>query len=260
MMGKMADATNLAHRVVGDGPPIVLMHGFPLSRHMWLPQIEYLQKKFRVVALDLLGHGDSKAPETPYSMDLFAEDIVDLIKTLNFSPAIFVGHSMGGYVLFRIYEKYPDVVKALVFMNTRAEPDSPEAKAKRFDTINRIKREGPTPFLTDFAKLLLSESTVKEHPELTEQLLSIMLKTPQHTLTNTLAAMAERPDSVPLLSRIVVPTLIITGAEDKIIPLEAAKTLNNGIRGSRLAVISQTGHMPNIERPDTFNEELTKFL
>jgi len=250
----------MAYTQVGEGPPLVLIHGFPLNKGMWDSQVAHLKQRFRVLAPDLRGHGETEVPQDAFSMDLFANDVIALVGELGLGPAVFVGHSMGGYVLFRLYAQQPDSARALVFANTRAEADGPEARKKRLDTIGLIQKSGPEAFMTDFARKLLSESTKERRSDLLAQLISLMKYAPAHGIIASLRALAERSDSRTLLSDIQVPTLLIAGKEDSIIPLQSMEDMQKRLQDSRLIVIPETGHMSNMESPQVFNEEVDKFL
>ncbi|MDH4098590.1 MAG: alpha/beta fold hydrolase, partial [Nitrospira sp.] len=116
----------LAYGDRGTGLPIVFLHAFPLNRTMWAAQEESLSSQFRVIAVDLRGHGESDAPLWSYSLDQAADDVCGLLDHLAIRQAVFVGLSMGGYILFAFYRKHADRVKGLVLADTRAQADSPE--------------------------------------------------------------------------------------------------------------------------------------
>ena len=102
-------------------PPILFIHGYPLSRKIWLPQMDALSEYTRVLAIDLRGFGDSEASTGPYSLDLFADDCITLLDQLNITiPVIVCGLSMGGYITFALYRKYPQRVRGLILSSTRA--------------------------------------------------------------------------------------------------------------------------------------------
>jgi len=247
------DGLTVACSVSGVGPPLTLIHGFPLNKQMWRPQISALSRWFTVVSLDLPGFGESDEPPGPCSMDSFADCVATLLRQLQIHSPVVVGHSMGGYVVFRLYARHRSLVGGMVLANTRAEADSPEGKQGRLATITRIEREGLTGYLSEFAEKLVSPETKARRPELLRTLREIMNSASQHSVISTLDALAERPDSTPLLSEITVPTLIITGAQDQIIPFDSAGRMHSSIRGSQLVTIQSTGHMSNLEDPEAFN-------
>lgn len=122
----------LAYSDTGSGLPIVFLHAFPLNRTMWAGQESTLSSHHRVITVDLRGHGESDAPLWHYTLDQAADDVRALLDHLSIRQALFVGLSMGGYILFAFYRRYADRVKGMVLADTRAQADQPEGKAGRF--------------------------------------------------------------------------------------------------------------------------------
>ena len=123
-MNALINGINLAYEDAGSGPAIILIHGFPLCRKMWRPQWYKLPLSgYRVNAPDLRGFGESDAPDGPYSMELYADDLVGLMDHLEIEKAVIGGMSMGGYVLFNLLERYPERVRGAMFITTRANAD-----------------------------------------------------------------------------------------------------------------------------------------
>ncbi len=248
----------IAYRDEGDGLPVVLLHGFPFSSRMWNRQVATLAPSHRVITPDFRGFGDSGG--APSSLEQLADDLDALVEHLELPPFVLGGFSMGGYVAFRYLAKHADRVCAVILLDTRAEPDAPEAKQRRYAAIDRIKSEGPDGFLNDFAKLVLSPKTLETRPEIATQVRQLMESERAATLTGGLQAIAERPDSTPLASKITQPTLIVVGNDDKATPVDAARKMHEAIGGSTLVIIPDAGHMTNIEQPEQFNMALREFL
>jgi pimeloyl-ACP methyl ester carboxylesterase len=122
----------LAYSDQGTGLPIVFLHAFPLNRTMWAQQESALSSQFRIITIDLRGHGESDAPLWRYSLDQAADDVRELLDHLGVSQGVFVGLSMGGYILFAIYRKYAERVRGLVLADTRAQADTAEGREGRF--------------------------------------------------------------------------------------------------------------------------------
>ena len=133
---------DLAYSDEGQGAPVIFLHAFPLNRTTWAPQVAGLSDRYRVITIDLRGHGESDAPMWRYTVDQFAEDVNGLLEHLGIARATFVGLSMGGYILFALYRKYPDIFHSLVLADTRATADTPEAKAARFSMAQIAYRRG----------------------------------------------------------------------------------------------------------------------
>jgi 3-oxoadipate enol-lactonase len=123
---------------LGQGLPIVFIHGYPLSRNMWDSQLEYLSKTYRPIALDLRGHGESQSIPGPYSMDMLADDCATLLDVLNITnPVVVCGLSMGGYVTMAFYRRYSQRVAGLIFAGTRSSADPLESQVNRGTWVQR---------------------------------------------------------------------------------------------------------------------------
>ena len=243
----------------GVGQTILFVHGFPLSRAIWQPQIKALAKNFRAIAPDLRGHGESSAPAGVYAMDTFAEDLQALIAERKCGPVVLVGHSMGGYLSFAFYRKFPQSVRALVLFCTRATADSEEGKIVRENLAQRAEREGPVAVAEQMLPKMLAASAAAR-PDLVEQVRQIMLSTSLNGLTGSLRGMAARPSSLELLPKINVPTLVVAGEHDAIIPAAESAALAAAIPHAELAVIPGAGHLASLENPDAVIATLRAFL
>ncbi|MCB8967742.1 MAG: alpha/beta fold hydrolase [Ardenticatenaceae bacterium] len=244
-----------------DRPTLLLIHGFPLSSAMWELQIEDLGDMVRVVAPDLRGHGRSGDTPPPYSVTMFADDCADLLDYLAIpGPVIVGGLSMGGYVAFEFYRRYPERVAGLILAATRAGADTPEGKAGRDKMAQMAREEGVEAVAAAMLPKLLAPITYKEQTDVVEFVQEMMEDTSLAGVLGALAAMKERPDSTPTLAEIDVPTLIIHGAEDQLIPVIEAQAMHKAIAGSQLVVLPDAGHMPNLEQPDEFADAVADFL
>jgi 3-oxoadipate enol-lactonase len=244
----------------GDGTPVVLVHGFPFNSSLWDPQVESLGDRFRVIAPDLMGFGDSDAPEDPsaYSIAVFSDQIRAVVDDTDARSAVLCGLSMGGYVCLDLWRRHRDVIKRLVLADTRAEPDTPDAQQKRSDQQEQIRAEGTRRFARTLVGELLSE-TSRSRPDVSARALAAMDNPPQG-FVGALEAMKARPDSTADLVTIDVPTLIVVGEQDAITPPDAARTMHEHIGGSQLVVIPEAGHVSNLEAPEAFSGALARFV
>ncbi|BFU94145.1 MAG: putative 3-oxoadipate enol-lactonase [Nitrospira sp.] len=242
----------------GAGLPLVLLHAFPFNRTMWARQ-EALASRFRIITIDLRGHGESDAPAWRYSLGQYAADVQGLLDRLGVSRAVFVGLSMGGYLEFALYRHCPDLILGLVFADTRAEADRVEQVKWRFDLAQRTAAVGPSAVIDDMLPKLLSPKAYGRRPDLVEEVRAIIAAAPVHGIVGDLTAMAERPDSSELLSTIARPVLVIVGEDDVLTPPADAERIARGIPGARLVTIPDAGHLSNMEQPDLFNQALTEF-
>lgn len=245
----------------GDGPPVLLLHAFPLHSGQWEQQVEALKGRYRLITPDLRGFGGSDAPEDPnaYSMDAFADDANAVLEDLGLDKVTLVGLSIGGYISFAFWRKYRDKVGALVLADTKAEADPPEGKEKRTTQQKQVKSEGTAGLIDALTGALISETTRNSKPDVVDRLRKLM-DNPPAGFIGALEAMKNRPDSSGDLASIDVPTLVVVGEADGVTPPEAARALHERIGGSRLVVIPEVGHLSNLESPEAFTSALNEFL
>lgn len=255
------DDFSLAYLDSHDGLTLLLIHGFPLSSGMWQAQMDELRDEVRVIAPDLRGHGHSDAPPAPYAIADFAEDLAGLMDHLAIhGPFVVCGLSMGGYIALEFYRQFPEHVAGLVLVATRAGADSAEGKAGRDKAVQTAQEKGVTAVTDAMLPKLFSPETVKTNPELVEAIGELMAMTSEEGMVGALQAMRDRIDSTPMLPDIDVPTLIIHGADDQLIPKSEAEAMAAAIPDADLEIIPEAGHLPNLEQEDIFNEILYDFI
>lgn len=255
------DGIDMAYDDRGDGPALLLIHGFPLNRKMWQPQLLPLNEAgFRVIAPDLRGFGESDAPQEGLSMERFADDLIALLDALRIERAVVGGMSMGGYILMNMLERYPERVRAACFIATKSSADDEAGRASRSALAAEAKRLGANPIIKIFAELLFATQTMRSHPELIARVTSWMRDTDPRGLAGGLLAMRERKDSTPLLAKFHLPSLVIAGTEDRALSPDAMALLTTGLPRCQSRMIDNAGHMVNMERPEEFNATLLQFL
>ena len=244
----------------GEGPAVLLLHGFPLSSAMWAPQLAALGARFRLIAPDLPGFGGSDAPADPSAWRIgdYATAAVALLDALGIGGATVVGHSMGGYVAFAMLRRHSDRVRALVLQDTRAGADSQEVFTSREEQQKEVRAAGISALKPRLMQRLLAPKNLGD-PVLESTVLSLM-DHPAAGYVAALEAMKHRPDSTPALAHVRVPTLVVVGAEDVLTPPSVARAMQVAIPGARLAEVPGAGHLANLEEPDAFNEALASFL
>jgi len=258
-MKTQVNGITIAYSDRGIGLPIVFLHAFPLNRTMWATQEHALSSRFRVITIDLRGHGESDAPLWRYTLEQSADDVNALLDQLAIQQALFVGLSMGGYILFAFYRKYARRVKGLVLADTRAQADTAEGKEGRFQMAQTAYKKGPSAIAGIMISKLLSPATIQTKPDLVRQVRAMIEGNQISGIAGDLMAMAERPDSAPLLSQITCPTQIIVGELDQATPPPDAKLMAEKIPGAHLAIIPGAAHLTNLEQPDKFNQIVTAF-
>ncbi len=251
----------LEYETVGKGIPLLFIHGYPLSRQIWRPQIQGLADQAMVIAIDLRGHGDSFPFEGPYPMDMLADDCKGLLDELNIAqPAVICGLSMGGYITMALYRHYPQIFKGMILASTRPGPDTAEGKANRHVSIHNAVQHGSTTISDGMLQKIVSPQTLANNPELVKKLQSIMEKTSVNGIVGALQGMLERPDSSPTLAKVTCPVLIVHGEDDQIIPTHEAEQMHQLIPNSHLVIIPAAGHLANMEQPELFNRAVREFL
>lgn len=250
----------IAYDDVGSGPPIVLVHGYPFNRTMWDEQVAALSDNYRVIRLDLRGHGESESSEGPATMNLMANDIASLLDQLGVNRAVIGALSMGGYVALAFYQLFPSRVEKLVLADTRSQADTEENKKVRAEQAQKILAEGMAGIVDTMLPKLLAPETVSKRPEVVKRVRDMMLQTKPEGAAAALLGMAQREDQTARLADIQVPTLILVGREDAITPVADSEKIHAAIAGSQLMVIENAGHVSNIEQPERFNRALREFL
>jgi pimeloyl-ACP methyl ester carboxylesterase len=227
---------------------------------MWTPQEAALASQFRIITLDLRGHGESDAPLWRYTLDQAADDVRGLLDYLSIGQAVFVGLSMGGYILFAFYRKYAERVKGLVLCDTRPQADTAEGIQARFEMAQIAYTQGTRVIADIMIPKLLSPATIQTRPELVQQVRTMIEGNKVSGIAGDLMAMAERLDSIPLLEQISCPAQIIVGELDVPTPPSDAKLMADRIPNARLAIIPGAAHLSNLEQPDLFNETVRSFV
>jgi 3-oxoadipate enol-lactonase len=251
---------DLAYTVQGSGPPVVLVHGFPLNRTIWTPQLRELSRDLQVVTFDLRGHGESEATPGVYTMEGLARDVKALVDHLGLDRIILGGLSMGGYVAFAFLRQFRERVQALILADTKAEADTDEARAKREQQAQVALRGGAKPIADRLILTMLTQETQENNTALTNQVYNMMIATSPIGIAGALRGMAQRADSTPMLGTIRVPTLIIVGEKDQTTPLSDSKKMAAGIKGSELVVIPSAAHLTTLENSGSVNLALKGFL
>lgn len=241
----------------GAGVPLVLIHGFPLDRTIWAAQIAGLAGVARVIAPDLRGFGESDMAGGAMTVDDYATDVRALMDALGLAKAVIGGVSMGGYVAMAFQRKFASRVQALLLVDTRGDADTPEGRTGRDASIALARAEG-APAIA--AKMIGKMLTPAASDAMRRALLELMSRQTLEGVVGALAALRDRSSSTSSNAGIRVPTLVVAGAEDALIPVAEAEALRATIPGSRLVVVPGAGHLPNYETPDAFNVAVREWL
>lgn len=248
---------SLEYDDIGNGVPLLLIHGFPLDRTLWRTQIAGLSQLFRVIAPDLRGFGQSSQTDgEAVTMDQYAADLKSLLDSVNVKQAVIGGISMGGYIALAFYAQYADRVKGLILANSRAVPDSEEGKQTRLANAQKVGEVG-TGFLVETLAPKMLGSAAK--PEIEIAVRSMMARQRPAGVMSALRGMAVRPDRTTLLRFATVPVLIVSGSQDVLIPPSDSEAMHALIPNGRLVIIPDAGHLSNLDKADAFNHVVREY-
>ena len=242
----------------GARTPLVFIHGFPLARGAWAAQVAAFRGTHRVIAPDLRGFGESAPPTGPVTMDSCADDILALLESRTTGPVVLAGHSMGGYIALAFARRYPAMLRGLVLAGTRSGPDTPEGAAGRRATAETVRAQGIGVVVDAMAPKMLAADN--NDADLTARVRGLMMSASPAGVVAALLGMAERPDATPGLAAVAVPTLVITSAEDLLIPAPESEKMAAAIPGATLKILPRGGHLFALERAEDFNRALRDWL
>ena len=242
---------------------VVFVHGFPFRASMWEPQIPVaVRAGRRVLAPDLPGFGGSDVPadRSAYSIDGYADLVAALVGELGLGRVVLVGLSMGGYIALAVARRHAQVLAGLVLADTRADPDTPEGRQNRSDQQGLVEERGDvTPLVDGLLSKVLAEAGSR-HAEVAATLGDMMRSTAPAGWIGALEAMKQRGDQTDLLPSISVPTLVVVGESDALVPFDVAEAMTKSIPGARLEIVPDAGHVTNLENPEAFNRAFSEFL
>ncbi len=258
------NGVELNYEIAGQGEAVVFLHGMTGSTRDWINQISVLSPKYRVVALDQRGHGKSVAPtrEEQYSIPIFADDVVALLRMLDIKKCCLAGHSIGGFTALQFALEHSDMLAALVLVDTSSgqfarDPSVAQVRQKQNELARSQGMEAA--FEYGIANNPMMIERLQRHPELREVTQRKMLMTSVDGYIYGWSSIGKWESVTPRLSEIRVSALIYRGEED-VGFTEAVQVLIEGIADSELVTFKGVGHNPHEEAPDAFNEALLKFL
>jgi pimeloyl-ACP methyl ester carboxylesterase len=255
-----SDDAEIVYWILGNGPPVVLLHPFPANHEFWMPVAEELSSRYRLIVPDVRGHGESEVGEGPATMAKHAADLLRVMEDAQVGRAPIIGVSIGGYILFELWRRHRDRVAPLGLFNTKAPADNVEARAGRLQAANDVVERGTEPFLQSMVPRLLGKTTRETRPDLVDGALRMMRQMSPEDIAQVQRGMAERPDSINTLKTINVPTLLVTGDEDILTGINEAEFMRQHVSGSQLRVIAKAGHYSPWEQPAEASRLLRQFL
>ncbi|MBI2312587.1 MAG: 3-oxoadipate enol-lactonase [Betaproteobacteria bacterium] len=246
-------------QVLGDsGPWVTLSHSLACNLHMWDPQAKLFSSRYRVLAFDTRGHGESDAPAGAYTLEQMADDVAGLLDGLKIDKTHFVGLSMGGMIGQVFALKYPLRLSSLVLCDTTSRFPAGSEKVWE-DRINTVQAQGLEPMVAPTLARWFTEGFRASRSDVTGKIAAMIRATP-------VAGYIGCCHAVPMihttahLKEIRCPTLVMVGKDDPGTPVAMAEAIQREIAGSRLTVIPSASHLCNLEQPEAFNRALMEFL
>lgn len=241
--------------------PILFIHGFPFDHAMWRHQLAASAHR-ECFAPDLRGAGAAAAPSDPdqYSMASYARDLIALIDDRQIQQVVLCGLSMGGYIAFELLRQIRERVRAVILCNTKAAPDTPEAKQGRDVLAAKARAKGASAVGAELVPKVLARLTRERQPEVVREVMQMIERQPIAGIVGALHALRERPDSTPVLGTIQVPALVIAGDDDQITPAAGLQEMARAIPGAEFVRIAEAGHLTPLENPAAFNAAVDGFM
>jgi 3-oxoadipate enol-lactonase len=256
-----SNGARLSYSDIGLRVPVVFLHPTPLDHQYWIPLVEQLPG-VRAILPDLRGHGESelgrdlpvggfsRLPDAPVlSMDRLATDTLALLDHLKLPAAVFVGCSIGGYVLLELWRRAPRRVRGMAIVCSKAQPDAETNLSRRVETIAKARKEGTAGIFDGNAQTLIGATSRAQRPEIVAEMRARMTLTPDAVVA-VQAGLATRPDSLPIIAGIDAPILAICGGEDPGITLDEMQAFQAAPGGCELHLLPDAGHFAAYEQPE----------
>lgn len=240
--------------------PVIFVHGFPYDHHMWDRVTDAVSNNFFCVTYDIRGLGKSPAGDGQFTMEMFSDDLLNIVDELNLNKPVLAGLSMGGYISLRTIERKENKFKALILLDTKSEADNNQAKLKRAQGINIINQKGLGAFVNEFVPTCFAEESILRLGKEYEDVFDRSLKNDPSGVKGCLLAMAGRTDTTEYLSNINLPVLVICGEKDALSPPSVMREMQSKIKNSEFVLIPGSGHMTPLEQPEKVIDEIKKFL
>jgi pimeloyl-ACP methyl ester carboxylesterase len=252
------NGARIYYEVMGQGQPMVLIHGYPLSGDLFREQKQALSRNFQVVTLDLRGFGRSQAPDDEASISTYAQDVIALMDKLNIQQAVVCGHSMGGMATLEIYKQAPDRVRAMVLIDTAV--SAPIANQNMWRGFGeQAKEKGVESIAPLLVPQMLTGKARMKNQQLVTHVENMIKQTSVNGAVGGGKALAAQPDYTSMLGSIRVPTLILVGVEDVVTPISFSKDMNQAITNSKLVMIEGGAHAAIIEEAQRANQAIMQW-
>ncbi|RYZ55916.1 MAG: alpha/beta hydrolase [Sphingobacteriales bacterium] len=255
-----AISSNLHFRKSGEGPVVMLLHGFPSNGQLWEDTGNRLSSRFTVIIPDIPGSGSSTLDKEDVSLEDMAHALKEICVSAGIEKLVVVGHSMGGYISLAFHELFPDLVAGLSLVHSSASADNDEKKETRRKSIRLIENGGKRPFVEQMIPALFDEGFARENPGLVKRQIAEGMQLSERSMVAFYKAMINRPDRTSNLPGATIPVQWIIGESDKVIPVSTAMEQCQLASVNFVSVYQNTGHMSMLEKPDTLYGDLEKFI
>jgi pimeloyl-ACP methyl ester carboxylesterase len=240
----------------GDGPPIVCSHGLFMDQTMFDPQVEALKTRYRCIAWDERGHGQTGDVTGPFTYWDSADDLAALLGSLGVERAVLAGMSQGGFLSLRAALAHPDMVSGLILIDTQAGAENPDLLPYYQQLLERWLTDGMDDELAATIEAIILGQGYAD----AERWKSSWRQLHLDSVKQVFATLAERDDISQRLTEIRVPALVIHGAQDIAIGVDRAEALAAGLPDAQLVLIEGAGHASNLTHPDQTNPHIERFL
>lgn len=247
------------YRIIGNGKPVMFVHGFGEDGNVWKNQIDHLNDRFHLIIPDLPGSGKSEVI-SDMSMEGLAEVLHSIIHEEAIDTCTVIGHSMGGYIMLALVEHYWNHVNAFGLFHSSAFPDTEEKEETRKKGIEFIKQHGGFEFLKTSTPNLFSPNSKSQTPNLINEFISTLANFSGDALVSYYHAMMKRPDRTTVLKNTENSVLFIAGEHDNAVPLNDVLKQCHLPEKSYIHVLKKSGHMGMIEEPELANRIVEEFL
>lgn len=253
----------------GAGVPLVLVHAFPVDSRMWDEVIEHLPQDLGIYIVDLPGMGASPAPDDVAhgmgfdlvpTLDLAAKAIADLVRSGGVDRAVFVGLSMGGYVVLALLENDPELVAGIGLFDTKTTADPEDGRRNRLRIADQVEHDGDVRAVLPMATTVVGPSTRASSPQIVDRLRDWIGDQSPAGVAWAQRAMAARPDRGAVLSSFDGPVSVLVGEEDELSPVEGARLMAQSARDGSFEVIPAVGHLTAVEAPARVAAAITALL
>jgi len=251
---------NLASYTSGVGHPVIYLHGFCENKAIWTDFIQLLPQNCQHIAIDMPGFGGSYENKNYSSVEMMAEEVYKFIINEGLSKALFVCHSLGGYVALALAENHPEIFKGLCLFHSTAYADSEEKKRTRDKTADFINKNGIDKFLENFVPGMFFKGRRNLLTFEIEQVRKITAHTSPEVASTVTLAMRDRPDRTHILESSTFPITFISGKDDELLNLEDNKAQFFLPSQATINLLSDTGHMGLFEWPDKTALMVESFL